>query len=122
MAKRSKPPKPKSSLLGHWRITWMAEWDQDYVDEDVEGYFDFEPDGYGAFQFGFVWGDIDYREGTRDGKLSVDFSWEGQDEMNPVKGRGWAVLDGDQMEGMIFIHQGDESAFKTKRKRQRRAK
>ena len=31
--------------------------------------------------------------------------------MDPAQGRGWAVLDGDRLKGMIFFHQGDESEF-----------
>jgi hypothetical protein len=31
-------------------------------------------------------------------------------------GRGWVVIDGDEMKGMIVFHQGDESEFKAKRK------
>jgi hypothetical protein len=31
--------------------------------------------------------------------------------------RGWAVVDGDQLSGVIFFHQGDESEFKAKRKK-----
>src|SRR5205823_2858329 len=53
MAKKSKTPSP---LEGRWRITWMEMWDQDFVDEEVEGYFDFEPNGRGSFQFGYVSG------------------------------------------------------------------
>ena len=35
--------------------------------------------------------------------------------MDPVQGRGWAVLEGDRLNGMIFIHQGDESEFEATR-------
>ena len=31
------------------------------------------------------------------------------------KGRGWAVLKGDEHSGMIFFHQGDDSEFVAKR-------
>ena len=46
------------------------------------------------------------------GKPAVEFSWDGNDEMDPAQGRGWAVLDGDRLKGMIFFHQGDESEFR----------
>jgi len=113
MAKKSKS---KSPFVGRWRITWMEMWDQDFVDEEVEGYFAFKPDGNGEFQFGYVRGDIDYKEVVREGKPSIEFTWDGNDEMDPAQGRGWAVLNGDEIEGTIFFHQGDESAFKAKRK------
>jgi hypothetical protein len=40
--------------------------------------------------------------------------------MDDVQGRGWAVLDGNKITGMIFIHQGDESEFKAEKKSQRK--
>lgn len=69
------------------------------------------------FQFALVSGDIDYRSGIRDDKPSIEFSWEGRDEMDSAQGRGWAVVQGDELSGMIFFRQGDESAFKAKRKK-----
>jgi hypothetical protein len=38
MAKSSKNPNP---FAGHLRITSMEQWDQDFVDEEEEGYFEF---------------------------------------------------------------------------------
>ena len=61
-------------------------------------------------------GDIDYRVVEQDGKTGVEFSWDGNDEMDPAQGRGWAVLDGNEIEGRLFIHRGDESAFRAVRK------
>ncbi len=68
-------------------------------------------------QFGYVRGEIDYRPGTRDGKPCVEFTWDGNDEMDPAQGRGWAVIDGDEIMGEIFFHQGDDSEFKAKKQR-----
>ena len=52
----------------------------------------------------------------RDGKAAVEWSWEGMDEMDPCTGRGWAVLQGDELHGMIFFHSGgDDSEFVAKR-------
>jgi hypothetical protein len=93
----------------------MEKWAQDFVDAEVMGFFEFGPSKFGSFQFGYVRGDIEYREGTRDDKLSIEFSWNGHDEMDAARGRGWAVLDTEQIEGKFFIHRGDESAFKAKK-------
>ena len=76
----------KNPVEGRWRITWMDQWDQKFVDAEVEGFFEFRKGGTGEFQFGYVWGDIDYREGVRDGKPSVEFTWEGNDENDPARG------------------------------------
>jgi hypothetical protein len=71
MAKKSTQT---SLFVGYWRITWMDLWDQDFVDEEVEGYFEFGSNNLGSFQFGYVQGQIDYRVGTRDGKPCVEFA------------------------------------------------
>ena len=36
--------------------------------------------------------------------------WD-QDFMDPAQSRGWAVLKGGGLHGLIAFHQGDESAF-----------
>ena len=112
MVKKSKLSSP---LEGYWRITSMEMWDQTFVDAEVEGYIEFGPDGLGSFQFGCVSGDIDYRDGTREGSPSVEWSWDGNDEMDPASGRGWAVVKNDELHGRIFFHHGDDSGFEAKK-------
>jgi hypothetical protein len=114
--KKSSRKQADNPFKGPWRITWMEQWDQDFVDEEVEGFFEFGTDNLGSFQFGLVSGDIDYRLGIRDSKPAIEFSWEGRDEMDPAQGRGWAVVGGDELTGVIFLHHGDESEFKARRK------
>jgi hypothetical protein len=108
-----KRPKPKSPFLGRWHIVSMSMWDEDYLNEEVQAFIEFDDKGGGSFQFGYVQGIIDYREGLRDGQPAVEFSWEGGDgaDGTPLTGRGWAILRDDGLNGMIFIHQGDESEF-----------
>lgn len=65
----------------------MDQWDQDYVDGEVEGFILFDRNGLGSFQFGYLQGQIDYRNTTRDGKPAVEFSWEGGKNCE-VKGKG----------------------------------
>ena len=69
----------------------------------------------GHFQFGLVSGNIDSLETQRDGQPAMEWSWEGVAEMDECSGRGWAKLEGDELRGMIFFHQGDESGFVAKR-------
>jgi len=115
MAKRAKAS--KGPLEGRWRITWMDQWDQDYVDEEVEGYIEFSPHNSGSFQFGYVRGIMDCREKLRDGSPCIEFTWEGNDESDAAQGRGWAMLDGADIKGEIFFHEGEESEFRaTKQK------
>jgi hypothetical protein len=106
---------PKSPFLGRWHIVSMSNWDEDYFNEEVQAYIELEDNEKGEFQFGYVRGVIDYQEGHRDGKPCVEWTWEGNDEMDPAMGRGWAVLEGDQLNGMIFFHLGDESEFVAER-------
>jgi hypothetical protein len=93
----------------------MEAWDQDYVNMEVPGHFTFKKDGTGHFQFGLVQGEMDCRVETKDGKDRIQFSWEGQDEMDPASGRGWAVIENKELHGRIFLHQGDDSAFRARR-------
>ena len=107
--------KPDSPFVGRWHIVSMTEWDEDYFNEEVQAFIEFAPDGVGEFQFGYVRGEMDCRLTTRDGEPAVEWTWDGQDEMDPAQGRGWAVLKGDELHGMIFFHQGDDSGFVAKR-------
>jgi hypothetical protein len=56
-------------------------------------------------------GEYDCRLTTRDGEPAVEWTWDGNDEMDPAQGRGWAVLKGDELHGTIFFHGGDDSEF-----------
>lgn len=114
MAKR----KPKSPFVGRWQIVSMTEWDEDYLNEEVEAYIELGANNLGSFQFGYVQGDIDYCTTERDGQPAVEFSWEGGDgaDGTPLTGRGWAVLDDGTLNEMFFIHRGDESGFEAHRK------
>jgi hypothetical protein len=109
-------PKPPSPFAGRWRITSMSAWDQDFVDEEEEGYFEFDGKGSGEFHFGYVHGSMDCRPATRDGESALEWTWDGNDEMDPAQGRGWAVVRGNELHGMIFFHGGDESEFRATRK------
>ena len=65
--------------------------------------------------FGYVRGNIGYQLTERDGKPAIEWTFEGMDEMDPCSGRGWAVREGDELHGMIFFHQGDDSGFVAKK-------
>ena len=118
MAKKAKPPNP---FTGRWRIISLSAWTEDYIDEEEEGFFEFDETGGGEFHFGYVQGHMDCRLTTRDGEPAVEWSWDGNDEMDPAQGRGWAVVKGDELHGMIFFHSnGDDSEFVAKKKGQGR--
>jgi hypothetical protein len=98
-------------LKGSWRILKMQLWDRDYLDLEVPAHLTFEGDRLGSFQFGAVRGWIDYRVVERDGRPAAEFSWEGFNDSDPSSGRGWAVVNGNEMQGRLFLHNGDDSAF-----------
>lgn len=112
--------KTKNWAVGRWLIESMDQWDRDFIDEEVRGYFEFDTRGLGSFQFGYVQGQIDYRLGARDGKPAVEFSWDGRDEMDPAQGRGWLLCEGEELRGMFFIHLGDESEIVLTREREKK--
>ncbi len=103
--------KPQSPFTGRWRIVSMSAWEDDYIDEEEEGFFEFDENGTGEFHFGYVQGEMDCRLTTRDGEPAVEWTWDGNAEMDPAQGRGWAVVKGDELHGMIFFHGGDDSEF-----------
>ena len=93
----------------------MELWDKDFIDMETEGYFHFEKDEMGHFQFGLVQGQIDYRI-EKVGEIErLEFSWQGQDEDDAALGRGWAIIKSDYIEGRFYFHLGDNSAFKAKK-------
>ena len=94
----------------------MELWEQDAFELLGQARFVFAGDGLGEFGFIAVRGQMDCRFGARDGAPFVEFSWEGDDEGEPAFGRGWAVVNGDELVGRIFFHRGDDSAFRATRK------
>jgi hypothetical protein len=90
----------------------MSNWDQDFVDAEVEGYVRFDKTGRGEFHFGYVHGYMDVELADSDGPPAVEWSWEGNDEMEPASGRGSARLRDDAtLQGKLFFHSGDRTTF-----------
>jgi hypothetical protein len=108
-------PKPKSPFTGRWHIVSMTEWDEDFINAEVQAFIEFDANGGGEFQFGYVRGDMNCRLTTRDGGPAVEWTWDGYDEMDAEAGGGWAVLKGDELHGMIGFNDGDDSEFVAKK-------
>lgn len=86
------------------------------VDMEVLAYLQIENSGSGAFQFVLVSGSIcgDF-ENSSEG-TTFDFTWEGNDECDPVSGDGWLkTTDGKTGAGQIRLHGGDKYGFLAKR-------
>ena len=79
---------------------------------EVQAYIRIDKDGQGELQFGLVHGNMDCEFGDESGQPFVEFTWSGNDEMDPAEGRGFAVLKkNDRLKGRIYFHRGDKSAF-----------
>lgn len=93
----------------------MESWDADYFDMEVPAHITIRKDLTGEFQFGLVQGQLDGRVEPNGDVTRLEFSWSGFDENDPMTGRGWLQVIGDQAEGRIFIHLGDDSGLKAER-------
>ena len=51
----------------------MSAWDEDFINEEEEGFFEFDERGDGEFHFGYVHGHMDCRQTTRDGEPAVEW-------------------------------------------------
>jgi len=97
---------------GLWHIMEMEQWDEDYFNMEVQAYIRIGSNGIGDFQFGLVSGELD-GELVKVGSLErFEFTWEGQDESDPVCGSGWLELvEKEKARGRIKFHLGDSSEY-----------
>lgn len=101
------------SLGGKWRIVAMPDYVAGYPDMLEPAFIKFDEDGSGAFAFGCVTGCI---QGSGASTARIDFSWNGNDEMDQVDGEGWAELQSDgTIHGQICFHNGDDANFTARR-------
>ena len=83
----NKPIIPKS-IVARWRIVWMEEWDQEYIDLVEPGYIEIDDFGDGTFQFGVVTGSFNANPENK----YFDSTWEGVDEGDEVCGEIYGTL------------------------------
>jgi hypothetical protein len=95
------------SVRGKWRVVETPEYDMAGPDSFIV----FAKDG-GQFALDCLTGSIHGRcEGD-----AVEFTWDGNDEMEPAAGRGWAeLLDDGSLEGEICLDEGDDIPFIARR-------
>lgn len=105
-----------TDFTGTWHIYEMEQWDEDYFNMDIQAHIEIEPDYNGCFQFGLVCGEIDGRiVDYADGKR-FEFTWEGNDECDPVSGNGWVrIKEKDALEGEFIFHHGESSTFSARK-------
>lgn len=105
----------RRSEVGTWRIVEMELWDLDAIELVGPALFEVQADGLGRFSFIAVQGGLDWKPDDDALDERIAFSWEGDDEGDPVSGRGWAKVDDGQLVGRVFFHLGDDSAFRAVR-------
>ena len=106
----------KHEYIGRWHIVEMEKWDQDFVDMVVPGYILFEDNDSGELQVGAIFGSMDCRIEPYGDSERLAFSWESDDEMDPLDGRGWVILnEGGQLEGRLYFHDGADSGFRAEK-------
>ncbi len=90
----------------------MQLWDKDFLDMVEPAYIAFDGTSGGEFAFGCVTGALHCRKTP----AGVEFTWEGNDEMDQASGDGRAErqIDGS-LTGEIRFHNGDDSTFKARR-------
>lgn len=100
------------TVRGKWRIVEMPDYEADYPDMMGPAYIFFDGKGGGEFAFGCVTGSL-YGAADAD---AVDFTWDGNDEMDEACGGGSAEIRPDgSLDGEIRFHRGDEIAFVARR-------
>lgn len=99
------------TLQGKWRIVELPGYEADYCDMMGPAYLQLGPKD-SEFAFGCVTGSI---HGAIE-STAVEFTWDGNDEMDEVNGAGWAEIQPDgSLIGEINIHNGDEISFIARR-------
>jgi hypothetical protein len=95
------------SVKGKWRVVEIPDYDM-----AVSGAYILFGKRDGEFAFDCLTGSI---HGACDGD-AVEFTWQGNDEMEAASGHGWAELQDDgSLEGEICLDNGDDIAFIARR-------
>ena len=113
--------KDTKELEGKWQVVEMPDL--------VDGYLDLTPDPHvylkiinskevdGTYEFGAQSDELDGQiEKTKENQLVRTFTFEGEDEMDPVLGFGTATLIEDNtLEGQVRYHRSGTFRFTWKR-------
>ena len=95
------------SVRGKWRVVETPDHDM-----AVPGAYILFGKSDGEFAFDCLTGTI---HGLCQGD-AVEFTWQGNDEMEPASGSGWAELQNDgSLEGEICLDNGDDIPFIARR-------
>jgi hypothetical protein len=84
----------EKSHLGKWRIQSMEVWEKEFIDLNGPGRLVIEDNGIGFLKFGAVEAEVDFRVESVAGVERLEFSFEGEDEGDPVwcEGGRWLLV------------------------------
>jgi hypothetical protein len=126
MDRKKADPNPRTpGIRGKWLVAEMPDLSDDYLDLTPDPHVVLKTqktrkDISGEYEFGAQSGVIDGRfERLPDGGTRLTFTFEGNDELDPVHGYGEATLiDEDALKGYMRYHLGDTYRFVWKRARE----
>ena len=104
--------KNHTSANGESKVWKFAK--KEFIDLNGPRRLIIEDNGIGFLEFGAVEAEVDSRFESVGGVERLEFSFEGEDEGDPVSGRGWAVVIERKMNGRIYFHMGESSDFTAK--------
>ncbi len=119
--KKDKQSPRKTDISGKWRVAEMPDLADDYLELTPDPHVTLKVRARGEidgeYEFGAQNGTIDGRlERLTDGRVRLSFTFEGNDELDPVHGYGEATLiDENTLDGYMRYHQGDTDRFTWKR-------
>ena len=108
-------------LTGKWRVAETPDLAHDYLALSPDPHVKLKKAGRneidGIYEFGAQSGELDGTiEDLSDGSLRLSFTFEGEDELDPVHGYGEAALvDENTLQGYTRRHRGDTCQFVWKR-------
>lgn len=102
----------KCQLIGRWRIFEADTWDCGYLDLCGPAMITISDRGHGEIAFGAIQAGLNIRYS----RCSIDFTWNGSDEMDEIHGNGSAeLLDDGTIEIEFNFNNGDDAVLKAKR-------
>jgi hypothetical protein len=108
-------------ISGEWRVAEILDLVDDYLELTPDPHVILEvkarDEVNGSYQFGAQSGELDGRlDRLPDGRIRLSFTFEGENEFDPVHGYGEAiVVDENTLNGYMRYHHGDTYRFIWKR-------
>lgn len=106
---------PALPLEGRWEIHSVEGYDEAELRVELEPFVEFRAEGDGAFHFALIRGSMEYRVEEQDGQPVAQFTFDAHHGAEPLCGGGSAAVVGGQLEGVIWLHTGQQSRFVARR-------